>query len=116
MAHRRHIIPLSKVPSNLKSTEKTTTVSNKSNINNDKSNCIDKDEQNHSCNWPSLPTLQLQNHQQNTAIEEDSNLLQHHQQSVVTAVEDDDTTTYASHSDRRKRLLTQYFNVSFFFV
>lgn len=128
MAHRRHIIPPPTVSSNActfskntasqqhqQKTEKTTTVTNNSNMNNDKINFIDKDEQNLSDYWPSLPILPSQHHnQQNASLDEDSDLLQLHQPSVVTAVvDDDDTTTYASHSDRRKRLLTQYFNVSF---
>lgn len=126
MAHRRHIVPLSKCTSSkntsnqqLQQIEKTTVVTaNSCNLNNDKSICTDKDEQNLLSYWPSLPILQSQHHhQQNTSLEDDSDLLQSHQQSIVTAVvEDDDTTTYASHSDRRKRLLTQYFNVSFFYV
>jgi len=39
---------------------------------------------------------------------------QQHNQPIVTTIADNyDATTYASHSDRRKRLMSQYFNVSF---
>lgn len=72
---------------------------------------MDEDELNINRYWPALPPLQTQ-HQQSTSEIETSDL-QQHQSMVTTVVEDDDMTTYASHSDRRKHLLSQYFNVRF---
>lgn len=61
--------------------------------------------------WPALPPMQSQHsyHQQSTPIDVNSDIHQH----IQSFVDDEDLTTYASHSDRRKRLVSQYFDVSF---
>jgi len=68
---------------------------------------IDKDE-NYYRYWPNIPPSQSHT-QQSTS----NDIPQLHNQSGI--VDDDDTTTYLSHSDRRKRLMNEYFNVSFYF-
>lgn len=126
LAHRRHILPPStatKKQYNIdnNSTDGTSqqqqptelaTGSNSDNTNNYEINCIEEDEQNYYRYWPALPPLQPQpQNQQSTSVIDD---VQQNQQSLVTTIIDDyDTTTYASHSDRRKHLIMEYFNVSF---
>jgi len=96
-------------------TEKATGLTN---INNVENSCIVNNEQNYYHYWPALPPLNSQQlHQQSTSLVNDPKSLQQHNQIIVTTIADNyDATTYASHSDRRKRLMSQYFNVSFFFL
>lgn len=114
LAHRRHISLNPTVKNQNINTdfspheqmEIATTVAN--------SSLDDINEQNYYHHWPVLPTFQSR-HPQSTSIDEQSEIQFHHNQAIVTtSIENNDTTTYASHSDRRKRLITQYFNVSFF--
>jgi len=56
--------------------------------------------------WPTLLPFQ-----QLTSLN-DSQL---QNQSTITIINDNDTSTYTSHLERRKRLMVEYFNVSFHF-
>ncbi|XP_060847929.1 uncharacterized protein LOC132927424 isoform X2 [Rhopalosiphum padi] len=124
LAHRRHIVSQPIISTNQYNvnnintteyqqqpldTEKTTGLTN---INNVENSCVVNNEQNYYHFWPALPPLNShQHHQQSTSVVNDSKSLQQHSQPIVTTIADNyDATTYASHSDRRKRLMSQYFN------
>lgn len=111
LAHRRHLLTSS------------TTEKNYYNINSINSGTSQNHQQdqieittggsNYYHYWPALPPMQSQhNYQQPTPIDVNSDIQHQHHQSFV---DDEDLTTYASHSDRRKRLVSQYFNVSFYY-
>lgn len=95
MAHRRHI------PQTNGQKQIETGASNYEN------NILNINESNYYQYWPELPTFKSQ---QFTSINENP-VLQHHHQGI-RKINNNDITTYASHSDRRKNLLTQYFDVS----
>lgn len=89
--------------------EACTTISNSTNINYNEDALLAENEQNYYDYWPALPPLQpMQNNQQKSTDVDNKSV-------VTTIIDDEDMTTYASHCDRRKCLLTQYFNVSYFF-
>lgn len=94
LAHRRHI------PQIYDQKQVETSVTN------DENNILNINEPNYYQYWPELPTFKSQ---QFTSINENP---EHHQ--GIRKIKND-TTTYATHSDRRKHLLTQYFDVSFSF-
>lgn len=124
LAHRRHIVSQSVVStnqynvSNINTTEyeqqslDTEKATGLTNINNVENSCVVHNEQNYYHYWPALPPLNSQQlHQQSTSVVNDPKSLQQHNQMIVTTIADNyDATTYASHSDRRKRLMSQYFN------
>ncbi|XP_025207566.1 uncharacterized protein LOC112603273 isoform X2 [Melanaphis sacchari] len=123
LAHRRHIVSQPIVSTNLYNIsninatdqqqpldpEKATGVTS---INSVENSSIVNNEQNYYHYWPALPPLNSQqHHQQSSSVANDPKSLQQHNQPIVTTIADNyDATTYASHSDRRKRLMSQYFN------
>lgn len=124
MAHRRHISSTG-TPSNQNNIrnsgidpnqvpQKQIEIATNSSAIVDGHNLIDGNDLNISHYWPALPPLQSQQLHQQSTSEINTSDLEQHQSMVTAAVENDDTTTYASHSDRRKHLLLQYFNASFF--
>lgn len=131
LAHRRHLLLPAEVKSELnpynsnvnssqlqnQQIDQGASVPSSSKINSDQNTHIEENEQNYYCYWPALPPLQpQQNHHQPFTSIDDSDLQQRHQSLVTTVIDDEDMTTYASHSDRRKRLLAQHFNVSSFLM